>query len=74
MKRTGKSGVTNGKPAESDLGRRLREIKARIVASGEHLFESDEEVLEEVRQRRAGDITKSETHLRRLERPYRRRA
>ena len=40
--------------AESELGRRLREIKARIVASGVHLYKNDEEVLREVRARRAG--------------------
>ena len=74
MKRTGKSGVKNGKPAESELGRRLRKIRAEIEASGVYLFQSDEEVLEEVRQRRAGDITEGDTHFRRLERPHRRRA
>ena len=74
MKRRAQRGAKNAKPAESELGRRLREIRTRIEASGVYLFQSDEEVLEEVRRRRAGPLIDSDTHVRRLEPPHRRRA
>ncbi len=77
MKRTSKNGSkkTAMTAPESELGRRLREIKARIVASGVYLFKNDEEVLEEVRRVRAGDFdSEPKANLRRLERLNRRRA
>jgi hypothetical protein len=72
-KSTGNGAKTSAPPV-SELGRRLREIRAKIVASGQYLFKNDEEVLEEVRQRRAGILTERDPHLRRLKRADRRRA
>ena len=86
MKRANRNGAkaSRGKPSRngakasappiSELGRRLRKLKDKIVASGHYLFKNDEEVLEEVRQRRSGILTERDAHFRRLKRADRRRA
>ena len=56
MKETESKTVEEPVQSRTELGRRLREIKAKIVASGVRLFETDEEVLREVKERRAGNI------------------
>jgi hypothetical protein len=69
-----RNGAKTTKAPISELGRRLRQLRAKIVASGQYLFKNDEEVLEEVRQRRAVILTERDPHLLRLKRADRHRA